>query len=64
MPFCNFFRRQGNLVAGFLGIRRSAFAITSVPGCNGNVGGRTATIPPKPPARVLLPAELNTIVKD
>jgi hypothetical protein len=30
-PFCNFLRRLGNLVAGFLGIRLSFFAITRSP---------------------------------
>ena len=31
LPFCNFFRRLGNLVAGFLAIRLSFFAITRSP---------------------------------
>jgi hypothetical protein len=31
LPFSNFFRRLGNFVAGFLGIRLSFFAITRSP---------------------------------
>jgi hypothetical protein len=31
LAFCNFFRRLGNLVAGFLAIRLSFFAITCSP---------------------------------
>ena len=31
LPFCNFFRRFGNLVAGFLVIRLSFFPITWSP---------------------------------
>ena len=30
-PFCNFFRKLGNLVAGFLTIRRSFFGIACLP---------------------------------
>jgi hypothetical protein len=31
LPFCNFFRRLGNLVAGFLAIRLSFLAMTCSP---------------------------------
>lgn len=31
LPFCNFFRKFGNLVAGFLGIRLSLLAIACSP---------------------------------
>jgi hypothetical protein len=31
LPFCNFFRKFGNLVAGFLTMRLSFFAITCSP---------------------------------
>jgi hypothetical protein len=31
LPFCNFFRRLGNLVAGFLATRLSLFAIARPP---------------------------------
>ena len=31
LPFCNFFRRLGNLVAGFLAIRLSFLATTFSP---------------------------------
>jgi len=31
LPFCNFLRRLGNLVAGLLGIRRSFFPMTLSP---------------------------------
>jgi hypothetical protein len=31
LPFCNFFRRLGNLVAGFLAVRLAFFAMTCTP---------------------------------
>jgi hypothetical protein len=31
LPFCNVFRRLGNLVAGFLAVRLSFFALTRSP---------------------------------
>jgi hypothetical protein len=50
-------RRRGSLVAGFLGICRSFFAILSVPVCDRKAAGGTTT-------KVLLAPDLNTIVKD